>query len=125
MSSTSSLRGDTPQHYEDIHYRNIQVDAPSGPLITIQPWTQYFDLKGQQPPKSMVKNITFTNVRGKGAVFGTIRPNPGQTTISDIVLKDWDIQLAQPQLAVSGVEGLQFENVVINGKPVATPQGGA
>src|SRR5438132_8538096 len=45
------LRADTPQHYEDIHFRNITLDNEGGTLVRIAPWSQYTDLKGQPPPK--------------------------------------------------------------------------
>ncbi len=113
------LRPDTPQHYEDIHYRNITLDSSvGGNIISVQPWKQYFDLKGQQPPKSVVRNISLTNIRGRFGSFGTIRPNPGQTEISDILLKDIDVQLTQGTLNATGVDNLSIENVVVNGKPL-------
>jgi alpha-L-rhamnosidase len=66
-----------------------------------------------------VHNITLTGVKGRFGGFGTIRPNPGQTEISDIVLKDFDVQLAKPKLDVSGTDGVHLENVIVNGKPVS------
>lgn len=115
------LRPDTPQHYEDIHFRNLTLDASTdhGQIISVQPWSQYFDLKGATPPKSIVHNITLTGIKGRFGGFGTIRPNPGQTEMSDIVLKDFDVQLAKPKLEVSGTDGVRLENVVVNGKPIS------
>jgi polygalacturonase len=112
------LRPDTPQHYENIHFRNITVDSSGGQIVTIQPWTQYFDLKGAPPPKSIVRNISLVGIRGRLKAFGTIKPNPGQTTISDILLKDFDVQLDQPKLDTADVTNLRMENVVVNGKVV-------
>jgi alpha-L-rhamnosidase len=115
--ATLKLRPDTPQHYEDIHFRNITSDDSSALMIEIKPWSQYKDLKGEAPPKSIVKNVTLTNVKGRYGKFGTIAPNPGQTTISDIVLKDFDVQLKDPKPDITGVTNLRVENVVVNGKP--------
>jgi alpha-L-rhamnosidase len=119
--ATIKLRPDTPQHYEDIHFRNITLDTTGGTIINMAPWKQYFDLKGQQPPHSIVKNVTFTGLKGKIGSFGSMAPNPGQTDISDITFKDLDVQLTQDQLKVSGVTNLKFDNVVVNGKPVTAP----
>jgi alpha-L-rhamnosidase len=66
-----------------------------------------------------VRNVSISGVKGRFGGFGTIRPNPGQTEISDILLKDFDVQLAKDKLEVSGVTGLRLENVVVNGKPVS------
>ncbi len=48
--ATLKLRPDTPQHYEDITFRNITSEGPSGGIITMAPWSQYFDLQGGRRP---------------------------------------------------------------------------
>jgi len=50
--ATLKLRPDTPQHYEDITFRNITSETEAGPIIAVQPWSQYFNLHGEAPPKS-------------------------------------------------------------------------
>lgn len=113
------LRPDTPQHYEDIHLRGITLDQAGGAIVSVKPWTQYFDLKGAAPPRSIVRNVSLEGIRGRFGAFGALQPNPGQTAISDILLKDIDVTLAEPELKVSGVTGLRFENVVVNGQAVS------
>ncbi|HEV7403239.1 MAG TPA: glycosyl hydrolase family 28 protein [Chthoniobacteraceae bacterium] len=81
------LRSDTPQHYEDIHYRNIALEGTGGSLLSIQPWKQYADLGGQPPPKSVVRNLTITDIAGSYGSFGVVQGNSGQTAISAITLK--------------------------------------
>lgn len=112
------LRPDTPQHYEDIHFRNLTLDAPSGrsTIISMQPWSQYVDLKGEAPPQSIVTNISLEGIKGRFVNFGTIRGNPGQTTISNILLKDVDVTLTKDRLETTGVRDLRFEKVLVNGK---------
>ncbi|MDC7684829.1 glycosyl hydrolase family 28 protein [Asticcacaulis sp. BYS171W] len=112
------LRADTPQHYENILYRNLTLDAAGGNIVRIQPWSQYINLKGEAPPQSVVRNVRMIGLRGRFGGFGNIRPNPGQTTISDIRLEDFDVQLTQAKLAVEGVKGLKTRNVRVNGQPV-------
>jgi polygalacturonase len=113
------LRPDTAQDYEDIHYRNITLaasQAGSGAaIIAVEPWMQYFDLKGQPRPKSVVKNVTISDVKGAFGAFGQIRGNPGQTEISDITLKNINVQLKNPKLNVGDVKNLKIENVIVNG----------
>jgi len=46
------LRGDTPQEYENVHYRNITLNGSGGMIVAIQPWSQYYDMQGQTPPQS-------------------------------------------------------------------------
>jgi hypothetical protein len=65
----------------------------------------------------VVRNLSFIGIKGHYTAFGTIRPNPGQTEISNISFKDFDVVLQQEKLAASGVKGLRFENVIVNGQP--------
>lgn len=115
------LRTDTPQLYEDIHLRNITLDG-RGQLISIQPWKQYFDLKGQPQPTRTVKNVTITNVRGTFGTFGKINPNPGDV-VENVLIKNVDVKLtrknSEPQ--VSGVKGVIFRDVTINGTAYTAP----
>ncbi|WP_242146451.1 glycoside hydrolase family 28 protein [Sphingomonas sp. BAUL-RG-20F-R05-02] len=115
------LRADTPQHYEDIHLRNITLDADGGRLLLIEPWAQYANLQGMTPPKSLVRNVSLSDVTGRFGAFGIIRPNPGQTDIGGILVQRVHVDLKDPQLAVSGMHDLRFEDVVVNGKPMPTP----
>lgn len=117
------LRPDTPQRYEDLVFRNITLDATrtDNAIIAMRPWTQYVDLKGEAPPHSVVRNIRMSGIRGRIGEFGTIRPNPGQTDIGGIVFQDVDVQLTKGQPDIAGARGLRFENVVVNGKPLAAP----
>ena len=117
--ATLKLRPDTPQHYEDITFRNIASETTAGQIIAVQPWSQYFDLKGAAPPKSLVRNVKLLGVKGHFASFGVIRPNPGQTEISNFLFKDVDVVLPpdKEKLMASGVTDLKFENVIVNGQP--------
>jgi alpha-L-rhamnosidase len=64
----------------------------------------------------VVRNLSFIGIKGHYTAFGTIRPNPGQTEISNISFKDFDVVLQQEKLVASGVRGLKFENVIVNGQ---------
>jgi len=116
--ATLKLRPDTPQHYEDITFRNITSEGDAGQILAVQPWSQYFNLQGEAPPKSVVSNLSLIGAKGKFAAFGVIRPNPGQTEITNVLLKDFDVELPEGRdtLKAEGVTGLKFENVVVNGK---------
>jgi alpha-L-rhamnosidase len=116
------LRPDTPQRYERIVVRDIVVDNPGGRLILIEPWAQYRDLKGQEPPRSVVRDITLRGITGRFGAFGIVRPNPGQTTISDIAVRNVRVQLsAEPELASTDVTDLTFTNVIVNDRPITAP----
>ena len=119
--ATLKLRPDTPQHYEDITFRNIISEATAPQILTVQPWSQYANLDGATPPQSVVRNLSLIGIKGHYASFGTIKPNPGQTTIGNILFKDFDVTIDQDKnqdkLSTTGVTDLKFENVVVNGKP--------
>lgn len=110
------LRPDTPQRYEGIHYRDITLDS-TGRIFQVQPWTQYFDLKGQPPPKSVVRDVTLSNIKGSYGSFGTLQGNPGQTEISDIRLEEIDVRLKDEKLNAVDVKNLRVGKVTVNGKP--------
>jgi alpha-L-rhamnosidase len=114
--ATLKLRADTPQHYEDITFRNITSESSAGPILSVQPWSQYFNLQGAAPPQSVVRNLTLTGIKGHFSAFGTIKPNPGQTQITNVLLKDFDVVLQNDKLAATGVTNLKFENVIVNGQ---------
>lgn len=114
------LRPDTPQRYEDIHYRNIKLAGHSASILDIIPWSQYKNLQGQRPPQSVVRNISFSGFSGSAGTLGNIAPNPGQTAIGDILLKDFDVRLRDGRLRAEGVSKLTLDNVVVNGKPYTT-----
>jgi alpha-L-rhamnosidase len=115
--ATIKLRPDTPQHYENITFRNITSEGPASALIRMAPWSQYYDLQGMEPPKSIVRNLNIVGVKGTFNSFGSIKPNPGQTEISNVLLKDFDVTIKNDKLNTSGVTNLKLENVIVNGKP--------
>jgi alpha-L-rhamnosidase len=117
------LRPDTPQIYENIHFRDITLvgseEAARADLFEIAPWSQFFDLQGQERPKSVVRNVTLTDIRGSYGSFGDIKGNPGQTEISDITLRNMDVRLESEEFAARQIGNLKIENVRVNGKPFA------
>jgi polygalacturonase len=118
------LRPDTPQDYEDIHYRDITLDSTGGTILDLRPWKQYFDLQGQPPPKSIVRDVTLSNIKGAYGSFGSLQSNPGQTRISDITLENCELKLKNEKLTTRDVENLKFDNVTVNGKPFSLRPGG-
>jgi polygalacturonase len=113
------LRPDTAQQYENIHMQDITMEG-GGAIFNVAPWRQYFDLQGQPPPKSLVRNITISDLKGSGGSFGKIIGNP-DTDISDIAVKDLDVKLKDARFDVGDVKGLKFDNVLVNGAPFAVP----
>jgi polygalacturonase len=109
------LRPDTPQQYEDISLTDITMEG-SATLLSVAPWSQYFDLKGQAPPKSVVRNISISNVKGSGSSLGNLKGNPG-TTFGSFSIKNVNVTVKNEGFTPTAFEGLKLENVVVNGKP--------
>ncbi len=114
------LRPDTPQRYENVTFRDITLDNAGGAIVAVEPWTQYRDPRAAAPP-SHVRGLSFVRIRGRFGAFGTIRPNPGQTTIDDIAFRDIDVRLTRPVLVADGVQGLRFDRVRVNGTVQSPP----
>jgi alpha-L-rhamnosidase len=110
---TIKLRPDTPQHYEDIHVRNIEFNAP-GSLINLAPWTQFFDLAGHAPPSQLVENVSISNVTGSTTSFGQIN-GPANSTVKDITLENIDLKVSRPGAVIKNVQNLKVDNVKLNG----------
>lgn len=113
------LRPDTPQQYENVTMDDITM-VDGGVIFRVSPWTQYFDLKGQAPPKALVRNIKISNVRGTGGSFGQITGHD-QTVISDILVTNVDVQLKSTDFQVGNVQNLRFKKVRVNGKKMSVP----
>ncbi|MBO9202490.1 MULTISPECIES: glycoside hydrolase family 28 protein [Niastella] len=114
------LRPDTPQQYENITMNDITL-VDGGAIFKVSPWTQYFDLKGQAPPKALVRNIKISNVHGKGNSLGEITGH-SLATISDILVENVDIALKSTDFRLGNVQNLRFKNVRVNGKPMPAPE---
>lgn len=108
------LRQDTEQCYENITVRNIKIDNPRARLISLAPWTQYFDLQGKPAPSQKVANVTLSEILGKLSDFGVIKVM-GESTIKNVSFKNIDITLGTPAVVPKNVDGLKYDNVKING----------
>jgi polygalacturonase len=113
------VRPDTPQHYQDIHWRNIHVEGRCE-LVALKPWTQYYDLKGAPPPRQVVKNVTISNVTGFVAEFGQIN-GPERCQAEGITLRNINVRYLDPAARPSVIlraRNLKLSNVRINGRPL-------
>jgi alpha-L-rhamnosidase len=108
------LRPDTEQHYENITARNIKVQNPNAQLVSIQGWTQFFDLQGKPAPGQWVTNVTLMNITGTLHDFGRVE-GPAKSTVSNLVFKNINIVLKNPAVVTRNVQNLKFTNVKIDG----------
>ncbi|MBC2608068.1 glycoside hydrolase family 28 protein [Pelagicoccus albus] len=112
------LRPDTPQTYENLLFENIKFEGGGG-IFDVKPWTQFFDLKGEEPPHSMVRNVTVRNVTGWTGKWGELMGNP-LDTVKNITVENLDMKIENEAITLGPVDGLKFRNVVVNGKKMDT-----
>lgn len=108
------LRTDTPQHYENITARNITVDNPTAQLVSIQGWSQFFDLQGKPAPNQLATNITLENITGTLHDFGRIDGSE-KSIVQDVTFKNINITLKNPAVMIKNVKDLKLSKVKING----------
>ena len=108
------LRPDTEQHYENITARNITVQNPNVQLVSIQGWTQFFDLQGKPAPSQWVSNVTLANITGTLHDFGRV-DGPAKSTVDNLTFKNINIALTNPAVVTRSVKNLKFTKVKING----------
>ncbi len=113
------LRPDTPQTYENLTFTDITLDGV-GSLISIEPWKQYFDLKGYPSPPRAVRNLTLKNIKGTFGSFGVIHGNAGDV-IENVTLEDIDVTLKTAEPKIVDVKNLTVRHVRLNGKEYAGP----
>jgi alpha-L-rhamnosidase len=107
------LRPDTPQLYEHFVFENITANNAQA-IFDVKPWTQFFDLGGHDPPKSVVRDVVVRNLTGTVRSLGELRGNDGDS-ITNVLLEDIDLEADRAELRVGEVEGLVFRNALVNG----------
>jgi alpha-L-rhamnosidase len=111
------LRPDTPQLYENLVFDNLQLEDAQA-IFDVKPWTQFFDLAGHAPPRSVVRNVVVRNLSGTVRSLGDLRGNDGDL-ITSVLVENVDLEAANADLRKGNVDGFRTENVRINGQPFA------
>jgi polygalacturonase len=118
------MRPDTPQHYEYILVEDIEGHN-IGNFLFIQPWTQFFDLKGEQPSgTSTAHNITMRNIKLDCNNFFNVgvakenSPAKGFSyKLSDFRFENLDITAKNfLDIDTSIIENFKLKNVTVNNK---------
>lgn len=109
------LRPDTPQRYENLLFENLKL-AGDGRLFDVNPWLQFFDLKGHPAPSRTVIGVTVRNVTGTYGSLGRIVGNKGDD-IDGIHLENIRLTVADEKFPIGSINNLTLKDVVINGRP--------
>lgn len=109
------MRPDTPQLYEYITIDDVQGSAKTG--IYINPWRQFYDLKGREtPPVSVSQNITFKNLKLECKSFASIGITEFDS-LKNFTFENIEVKAEKTDFDYSIIQGLTVKNVTFNGKP--------
>ena len=104
---------DTPQRYEYITVKDVQGSL-TGSFININPWTQFFDLKGRtDKPISVVDHISIQNCRCSCEYFFNVSRDEQQYTLTNFSLQNLDIQTLNKGSDYNVVNGISVDNVKV------------
>lgn len=115
------LRPDTPQLYENIACRRNTLDSDNGRLLYMAPWKQYFDLKGEAPPKSVVRNVVVSEIKGRFGGWGQLEGNAGQTEFGKIRFENVEVTFKSGKFPSTQPTTLVMKDVVVNGEKLDLP----
>lgn len=106
------MRPDTPQRYE-----YLLVDQVSGAInhfININPWTQFFDLKGRRDvPLSYAEHVTMRRCDCDCEVFFNVTPEPSQYLLSDFTFEELTIRTGLNGFNPAAINGVQLNHVMV------------
>lgn len=106
------MRPDTPQLYEYITVQDLTGNA--GSLISIKPWTQFFDLKGRtEPLMSYCQNVTMKNINLEcGHVFDIA--NSDKYQLKDFLFENITVKSAKGEEEnTKAIKNVVLKNVKI------------
>lgn len=111
------MRPDTPQNYEFIKVEDITGKAIK--FISVRPWTQFFDLKGEQaPPPSRSGNISMRNIDVECETFFDVT-NSDKYKLSDFVFENMNIKAEKrTNIERDYFDNVTLKNVNVNGIPL-------
>ena len=108
------LRPDTPQRYEYITVQDVKGKIQFS-FINIEPWTQFFDLKGRSDkPVSVVEHINVNSCECSCNNFLNADSGNGDNKFNDFVFKDLKITARKNGYKDGVINNLNMENAVIN-----------
>lgn len=109
------MRPDTPQHYEYILIEDVKGSVDG--MIGVAPWTQFFNLEGEQDIKlSRAEHITFRRIE---LVCGTVFPitQSEHYILSNFRFENLKLTSSKEQQTLPDcIENVVLENVTVNGK---------
>jgi len=120
------MRPDTPQNYEYVLVEDIE-GSNIGNFIFIRPWTQFFDMKGQDVSGvSYGRNITMRNIKIDCENFFNVGVSTdkgeGQgykASLSNFTFENINVTAKKHlEIDTAIIENFKLKNVIVNGKKI-------
>ena len=110
------MRPDTPQHYEYITVEDIEGKITN--FVNINPWTQFFDLKGRKDvPLSVADHIVIRNCKCECDTYFNVVKKEEQYHLADFTLENLEIQAKENRFSEDLIDGVRVENVKVTVQP--------
>ncbi len=107
------MRPDTPQNYEYITIEEIRGTVVAD-FININPWTQFYDLKGRKEiPISYANNIIIKNCEIKCGTYFNVQKAPEQYKLSDFRFENLQITAENYGNTEEFIEGFETKAVCV------------
>lgn len=104
------MRPDTPQLYEYITVEHVTAKVQN--FININPWTQFFDLKGRTDiPQSRVEHISMRDCECECTHYFNVTSQEEQYHLSDFDFENLHIRTENSGFAPDIVENMTVKNV--------------
>jgi polygalacturonase len=106
------MRPDTPQHYEYIMVEDITGKIHN--FININPWTQFFDLKGRTDiPMSYAEHIVMKNCRCDCHNFFYVKEDKSQYLLNDFIFENLEIYAKKDDFTTDIVDNMVVRDINI------------
>lgn len=106
------MRPDTPQRYE-----YILVDGVEGKItnfINVNPWKQFFDLKGRTDmPVSVAEHVTLQNCTCECNIYFNVTPNEEQYLLSDFTFENLHITTKKSRFHEEYIQNVTVRDVEV------------
>ena len=106
------MRPDTPQKYEYILMEKVTGSVRH--MFNINPWTQFFDLKGREDvPLSYADMITVKDCECQCDIFFNVKADTSQYILSNFVLENLKVSARENGFSPDKVENIVVNNVSV------------
>lgn len=106
------MRPDTPQHYEYITVEDMEGRVEN--FININPWTQFYDLKGRlDTPLSVAEHVVMRNCSCVCETYFDVTPAEEQYRLSDFTFENLRITAKKDGFAADSIQNAVIKDVEV------------